>query len=624
MFKKKLVLLISIAVGSMVLAQTATQTDWSGGSGVSGPVLNWSTTFDMENSVNWFSSTGELILDYSSPMEHPVTGGYVNVNYIHPVDVDGDGDEDILSAAGRYGPPYFFSGSIYWWENIDGNGTNWEYNIVDNNFPSAPSICSADLDGDDDIDIIGLARGSVNDLAWWENIDGSGINWTEHIIPSSIQQGGSVDTADVNNDGYVDILCADTGNEVVWLENVDGSGNNWIEHIIGYNNVPYDVYGADVDGDEDIDVVVPSYNGDYIRWWENVDGSGINWVDHNVTNNFNGARSVFASDVDGDGDIDILGAASLEWAITWWENSDGSGNSWIEHNISSNFNWAFAVCASDMDEDGDADVIGAAYFGDDITWWENTDGSGLNWQEHLIDDNFDGARDVVTADMDGDGDPDIIGVAQEDSDISWWDVTCCVELGELVSSILDIEAGADWDSLIWTSDEPTETSLYFQVRSSMDPQYMGNWSIDITTPGSLENYLMDGDQYVQYKVFLETTNPGFSPVLEDVTISWSEITGIDDNIIPLITKLNQNYPNPFNPETEIIYSLRENSKVSLNIYNIKGQKVKQLISDQLPEGQHSVVWNGKDDNGKSVSSGIYFYKLKTENYEKTKRMVLLK
>ncbi|MCK4653897.1 MAG: DUF1565 domain-containing protein [Candidatus Cloacimonetes bacterium] len=102
------------------------------------------------------------------------------------------------------------------------------------------------------------------------------------------------------------------------------------------------------------------------------------------------------------------------------------------------------------------------------------------------------------------------------------------------------------------------------------------------------------------------------------------VVGANENLIPLITKLNQNYPNPFNPTTTINYSLKENSKVSLNIYNIKGQKVKQLVSDQLPAGQHSVIWNGKDKNGKTVSSGIYFYKLKTRNYEKTRKMILMK
>jgi len=102
------------------------------------------------------------------------------------------------------------------------------------------------------------------------------------------------------------------------------------------------------------------------------------------------------------------------------------------------------------------------------------------------------------------------------------------------------------------------------------------------------------------------------------------VTGVDENSITNATNLYQNFPNPFNPTTTINYSLLANSKVSLNIYNINGQKVKQLVYDQLSAGQHTVVWNGKDENNKSVSSGIYFYKLKSNNYEKTKKMILLK
>ncbi|MCK4653896.1 MAG: S8 family peptidase [Candidatus Cloacimonetes bacterium] len=100
--------------------------------------------------------------------------------------------------------------------------------------------------------------------------------------------------------------------------------------------------------------------------------------------------------------------------------------------------------------------------------------------------------------------------------------------------------------------------------------------------------------------------------------------GADDDLISLITKLNQNYPNPFNPTTTINYSLKENSKVSLNVYNIKGQKVKTLLNENLEAGNHTVIWNGVDNNGKSVSSGIYFYKLKTETHEEAKKMILMK
>ena len=102
------------------------------------------------------------------------------------------------------------------------------------------------------------------------------------------------------------------------------------------------------------------------------------------------------------------------------------------------------------------------------------------------------------------------------------------------------------------------------------------------------------------------------------------IGGDDNTIIKLKDHILQNYPNPFNPTTTINYTLKEDSKVSLNIYNIKGQKVKELVSEQLSAGKHSVVWDGTDDNSKSVSSGIYFYKMITDNYEKTKRMILIK
>ncbi len=164
MIKYLFILLIPIAVGSVAIIETAIQTDWSGGPGISGPVLSWGNTFDMENGVSWYSSTGELNLSYSSPIEHLISGSYVRANYTCPVDIDGDGDTDILGAAGRYGPPYFFSGRIDWWENTDSSGTSWTLHTVDDNFDSAQSICSADLNGDGDIDVIGAAIGNINEL----------------------------------------------------------------------------------------------------------------------------------------------------------------------------------------------------------------------------------------------------------------------------------------------------------------------------------------------------------------------------------------------------------------------------------------------------------------------------
>jgi len=125
---------------------------------------------------------------------------------------------------------------------------------------------------------------------------------------------------------------------------------------------------------------------------------------------------------------------------------------------------------------------------------------------------------------------------------------------------------------------------------------------------------------------LNATTFDFNFCIQGIAISTNP-SGIDENMVTISTNiLNENYPNPFNPSTTISYNLAEDSDVELTIYNLKGQRVKQLISiDQLLAGQHSVEWNGTDDTGKNVSSGIYLYKLKAgDKYTSTKKMILLK
>ena len=88
--------------------------------------------------------------------------------------------------------------------------------------------------------------------------------------------------------------------------------------------------------------------------------------------------------------------------------------------------------------------------------------------------------------------------------------------------------------------------------------------------------------------------------------------------------LSQNFPNPFNPETEIFFNLPERTQVSLVIYNILGEKIKTLVSGKMDAGTYSICWNGRDEAGNSVASGIYFYRLKTENFDQTMKMALIK
>ena len=116
--------------------------------------------------------------------------------------------------------------------------------------------------------------------------------------------------------------------------------------------------------------------------------------------------------------------------------------------------------------------------------------------------------------------------------------------------------------------------------------------------------------------------------LDDIYVSSENVVAIEP-----IAKLYQNYPNPFSlsnagrsPSTTISFSIQEDSRVDFDIYNIKGQKIKTLIADEQKEkGEHSLVWDGTDDNNRFVGSGTYLYKLIINNkFEISKRCILIK
>lgn len=129
------------------------------------------------------------------------------------------------------------------------------------------------------------------------------------------------------------------------------------------------------------------------------------------------------------------------------------------------------------------------------------------------------------------------------------------------------------------------------------------------------------DQTVDDDVVIETD--GESVWVNDVLIING--VGSDDNISIVTSDMFFASPNPFNPTTTIMFSIQNSSEVELAIYNIKGQKIKTLANNEFTKGDHSIIWNGDDDFGNSVSSGIYLYKLKVNGKsEAVKKCLLLK
>ncbi len=127
---------------------------------------------------------------------------------------------------------------------------------------------------------------------------------------------------------------------------------------------------------------------------------------------------------------------------------------------------------------------------------------------------------------------------------------------------------------------------------------------------------------------IQTHDESYNFDLSEIdNITFSENVSVEDltdivNKIPV--KYLKNYPNPFNPRTTISFELVDRGRTNLEIYNLKGQKVKGLVNKHLEAGRHEYVWNGKNDANKKVASGVYFYSLTHENKSIVKKMIVLK
>jgi FG-GAP-like repeat/WW domain len=370
-------------------------------------VLSASTT---DGRVAWYENTGYHSGTFSS--QKVISSGFGDPWSVFVADVDGDGDMDVLTASNT-------NRRIGWFENTSG-GTFSEPHTITSQAHSPRTVHGVDLDGDGDMDVLSASLGG-NNVTWYENL-GDGTFGIGRLITDQVNGVRAAYAADLNGDGNLDVLSASRNDsKIAWYAN-DGSGNFSAQHNISTTCFgALFVYAADLNCDNHLDVLSVCSVSNTIVWYENLDGSGIFSAPKVITKALSGAFAVDVADLDNDGDMDVLSASEQDHKIAWYRNMDGAGTFSAQIEISIHAKQARAVYAADLDGDGDLDVLSASRIDDKIAWYENTDGDGTFSEPHIISLQADRAEAVYAADMDGDGDMDVLSASSGDGRVSWYE-----------------------------------------------------------------------------------------------------------------------------------------------------------------------------------------------------------
>lgn len=354
---------------------------------------------------------------------------------IAAADIDGDGHLDLTTADAV--PNDQGTGDSLSWLANDGKGNFKRYFIQKNEPKLFERHAVGDINGDGHLDIV-VVKNLGNQLLWFENngTPRDGKPWKRHVITSDLPRAYDVCLVDLDGDGALDVAASSyVGGQIAWFANrvkTDGD-KEWkkylIEDKLGDTRT---IRAADFNGDGRMDLLATSRTSNLVLWYENP-GKPTNdpWKRHVIDDQCVQPTHGHAVDLDGDGDMDVVMALGMlapagtknSHQVVWYENvgKPGKGLEWKKHVIGELEN-AFEVVAADLDGDGKLDVVATSWTAKGkLVWFQNPGDPRGEWKRHVLKENWSNANQVLVADLNKDGRPDIIACAERGAnELRWW------------------------------------------------------------------------------------------------------------------------------------------------------------------------------------------------------------
>ena len=449
---------------------------------------------------------------------------------------------------------------------------------------AAYSVYSEDLDLDGDMDIV--VGHNYNSQTEWSGIsilenNGYGeFTLIDSIFLYSWQT--NVYAKNINNDGFPDIIGRHFENEIQYIAILENNQGTYIPCFYPMEYGISDFVTGDIYNDNDIDIVVASHNNQFWGVLYNNGTGQFSLPDYTSVDYYPGGIACGDLNNDGRDDIAVCGL-KLEVYLSYPDS--------FQYILVAETDFQNEIKIADIDNDGAKDLIVSRY--------------GAPHLPHFLQIYKNQGNDVFSL------------VYEEEITVGFFKM----QLTDLNNdNLLDIIYVKDaYLNQVYYRFNSGDCSFFEEISNFTNDNCYNCFSIDldgnswndiITTHYS--HNLLTGNLHVLF-------NDGSGNFLEDPQ------TLIDNFEIQSPNVLLSNYPNPFNPSTTIEFSINNDSKIDLSIFNIKGQKIKTLSQNEFTKGNHSVIWNGHDEFGNSVGSGIYYYKLSVNGKtEAVKKCLLLK